>query len=1074
MLYLTLPLRYQVYRLSSENLRGLAAKVLSEKGKTLLFGYMCTLTAIENAVWPVKKKVSETVKKWREQDGYDCVEFTRQGGMCRLVVFEPHALYATHCLGPLSRHELEKLASDMAAAVTTSLAPQFPTRHVPAGGDTPLVIGKQLTISMDVPPLPTHESTVPKIEELRGTWAEELKFEATWDGTNLELPGAQEKQERELLQKLSFANPQASPFAGIKLVETMLTQELSNASRGRLVCDLKLLRALELISKDEDAAKEQLEEYVTEHEKLGPACPTHPLALLAFSRVPYQSGDASIFLHTFAYRYPEAADRFLDANEKKQVQQRRIEHEADDNVDDQHGSRLDDPVQMWAELVHEQDAASAAMDGLLKLTGLRKVKLAAVHLFKTGLAFERMDCEKRKKNSPTLNYCFLGNPGTGKTTVARLFAQILHDSGLRKKTAFEECTAQKLKDDGADGFRQSAARAKDGVIFIDEAYDLDPIGDKFKGVPIANELMTTAENAREWLTVILAGYEDEMNEKFFAFNPGLKSRFTEIVFEDFDEAELLDVWNCQREERGWTEADPRLGKVVVRRLVKISGTKGFGNARAVRQKLEEATARAMARPDFDAASNLVLETEDVVGENPACSAKLHAVLAKVDNKIGWTNIKKAVHDLVEVCKTNYERELDGQPPHDIFLNRMFLGNPGTGKTTCAKLYGEVLKHLGFLSNGGVLEKTASDLGGQAVGQSQQKTKELLDSSIGKCLLIDEAYALNTSQYGAQALDTIVEKVQNGSDIAVLLIGYTDEMMDMLRSQNPGLARRFAPDQAFYFDDYNEDELLQILKLVCKDKDLKPSLGFLENALKKLEMQRRCEPHFGNAGAVENLLKAAVQKATARGAAKDRLSKTCLEPDDVDLGPEGEDGIEDPFAPLDKLYRMESVKRKLQKLHNASKLAEDEGEERSSLGHFAFIGAPGTGKTTVARVAATILFRLGLIAKKLVVQTSGLELTGEAVGQTKKKVEEELDKAKGGVLFIDEGAAFSIVALAVAGSTSTTSSSHHHRPPAPFFYPVCVASFEIDASFAFASTTPQRTSSAKARTVAKHALRLSQR
>ena len=983
MLYLTLPLRYQVYRLSSENLRGLAAKVLSEKGKTLLFGYMCTLTAIENAVWPVKKKVSETVKKWREQDGYDCVEFTRQGGMCRLVVFEPHALYATHCLGPLSRHELEKLASDMAAAVTTSLAPQFPTRHVPAGGDTPLVIGKQLTISMDVPPLPTHESTVPKIEELRGTWAEELKFEATWDGTNLELPGAQEKQERELLQKLSFANPQASPFAGIKLVETMLTQELSNASRGRLVCDLKLLRALELISKDEDAAKEQLEEYVTEHEKLGPACPTHPLALLAFSRVPYQSGDASIFLHTFAYRYPEAADRFLDANEKKQVQQRRIEHEADDNVDDQHGSRLDDPVQMWAELVHEQDAASAAMDGLLQLTGLRKVKLAAVRLFKTGLMFNQMDPETRAKNAPTLNYCFLGNPGTGKTSVARLFAKILHDSGLRKGSNFVESTAQELKEKGPDEFRARAKKAEDGVLFIDETYDLDPVGDKFKGAPVVNELMTTAENDRERLTIIIAGYEDEMNDKFFAYNPGLKSRFTEMVFEDFDEEELLQVWNSQRKERGWTEADSRLGKVVVRRLFKASCRKGFGNARAVRQRLEEATDRAMARPDFDPRV-LKLEITDAVGENPAHSTKLAAVLAQIDKKIGWANIKRDVRQLVEVCKMNYERELDGLAPLDVFLNRMFLGNPGTGKTTCAKLYGQVLKHLGFLSNGDIVEKSASDLGGQAVGQAQQKTAKLLECCAGKVLLIDEAYALDKSQYGAQALDTIVEKVQNGGDIAVLLLGYTDEMLAMLRNQNPGLARRFDPSQAFNFEDYTEQELSQILQQNCKSKELKPSLDFQKQALKKLEEQRRSEPNFGNAGAVDNLVKSAVQSAMARGAAQDLGGALMrLEADDVELGP-GADDDGDPFAPLDKLFRMDGVKKTLQSLHSRFKLAEDEGDARPSLGHFVFKGAPGTGKTTVARVAATILFRLKLIAKDVVIETTGSNSRGKPLARRREK------------------------------------------------------------------------------------------
>ena len=110
------------------------------------------------------------------------------------------------------------------------------------------------------------------------------------------------------------------------------------------------------------------------------------------------------------------------------------------------------------------------------------------------------------------NYCFLGNPGTGKTTVARLFAAILHDSELRSQNVFQECGAQKVKDDGIDEFRKLAQGAMDGVLFIDEAYDLDPVGDKVKGAPIVNELVTLTENERARLTCILAGYEDRWVE----------------------------------------------------------------------------------------------------------------------------------------------------------------------------------------------------------------------------------------------------------------------------------------------------------------------------------------------------------------------------------------------------------------------------------------------------------------------------------------------------------------------------------------------------------------------------------
>uniref|UniRef100_A0A7S4Q8G3 AAA+ ATPase domain-containing protein n=1 Tax=Alexandrium monilatum TaxID=311494 RepID=A0A7S4Q8G3_9DINO len=640
------------------------------------------------------------------------------------------------------------------------------------------------------------------------------------------------------------------------------------------------------------------------------------------------------------------------------------------------------------------------MDELLALTGLKKVKVAAVALFKSALQFRRMSKEAQKANSLSLNYCFLGNPGTGKTTVARLFAKVLRDCSLRSKDAFIECTAQKLKDDGVDEFRKRASEAMDGVLFIDEAYDLDPVGDKFKGAPIVNEMVTLTENERERLTVILAGYEDDMNTKFFAHNSGLKSRFQEVLFEDFDEGELTEIWTHMRSKAHWTEADSRLTSVAVRRLLRGAGKKGFGNARDVRKRLEQARASAMSRPDFDP-GDMVLEAVDVVGEDPRRNPKLQLVLADINAKTGWASIKKAVEDLVTVCGTNYQRELDGQAPLPVFLNRMFLGNPGTGKTTCAKLYGQVLKHLGFLTVGEVVFKTAGELGGSVVGEAQQKTLDILRGASGKVLVIDEAYNLDDNLYGKQVLDTLVEKVQGSEsdDIAVLLLGYEAPMLAMIRNQNPGLARRFPPEQAFRFEDYSDKELLAILLASCRARGVKPTVEFQEKALRKLGMLRRSETNFGNAGAVNNLLQSALLKASSRGSGGDR-GEVRLEECDVDIGPEGE-AAGDPLAPLDKLYRMEGVKKKIQQLSNAFSVAQAEGSEVPELGHFVFTGAPGTGKTTVARVMAQILFDLRLTARNHVVETSGLNLTGEYVGQTKKKVEEQLDSAKGGVLFIDE-------------------------------------------------------------------------
>lgn len=228
-----------------------------------------------------------------------------------------------------------------------------------------------------------------------------------------------------------------------------------------------------------------------------------------------------------------------------------------------------------------------------------------------------------------------------------------------------------------DEFRETIQEAMGGVLFIDEAYSIDPIGD-YKGKPIVNELLTLCEDKRDKISVILAGYEDDFEEKFFKYNEGLKSRFRNVYFEDFDSEELSRIWNSMRSKKDWREEDGVCG-VVVRRMAKMAGRKGFGNAREVRRRLEEATQGAMSRLGLNfSEENMELLIEDVIGEDPRLSnEKLERVIAEIDEKIGWKRIKASVDELVKLCGVNYHLELAGKPTLPFLKNRMFLGNPGT-------------------------------------------------------------------------------------------------------------------------------------------------------------------------------------------------------------------------------------------------------------------------------------------------------------------------------------------------------------------------------------------------------------
>ena len=199
---------------------------------------------------------------------------------------------------------------------------------------------------------------------------------------------------------------------------------------------------------------------------------------------------------------------------------------------------------------------------------------------------------------------------------------------------------------------------------------------------------------------------------------------------------------------------------------------------------------------------------DVVGAKPTPAAPELAIpLAELGGLMGLESVKEQAAKLVKLATENYERELRGEEPDLIPLNRLFLGNPGTGKTTVAQIYGRILKGLGYLTDGGLVLTTPSkDWIGSAVGAAEENAKKVFERSAGKVLVIDEAYGLHANQtYGPAAINAIVEHTHNkpGDDIAVLMLGYEEDMMKMLRESNDGLKSRFAPEQAFRFEDFTD-------------------------------------------------------------------------------------------------------------------------------------------------------------------------------------------------------------------------------------------------------------------------------
>ncbi|GJE97542.1 hypothetical protein PsYK624_137630 [Phanerochaete sordida] len=389
------------------------------------------------------------------------------------------------------------------------------------------------------------------------------------------------------------------------------------------------------------------------------------------------------------------------------------------------------------------------MDTIMKMTGLEHVKWQLL-----GIK-AKIDTVQRQEVSiadDPLNIILRGNPGTGKTTIARLYAQFLTSVGILRSQEFVETTGSRLASDGVSGIKeiiQDMTYTGGGTLFIDEAYQLTD-GYNFGGRQVLDFLLGELERNIGKIVFIFAGYNKEI-ERFYEHNPGLKSRIPfSIQFHDYTDIELRHILAQLILKRFAGRMKVEGGmyglytRIAVERLGMGRGGEGFGNARALhtmfvnicdRQAMRLTEERKLGSPD-----DFLLTKEDIIGPDPSKTAPQSTSWKKLDELIGLFEVKRSIRNLFSLIGENYRRELAGKQPIRTPLNRVFLGNPGTGKTTVAKLYGQILADIGLLSNGEVVLKTPADFIGSALGESERNTKAILASTVGKVLVIDEVGA----------------------------------------------------------------------------------------------------------------------------------------------------------------------------------------------------------------------------------------------------------------------------------------------------------------------------------------------
>lgn len=523
-------------------------------------------------------------------------------------------------------------------------------------------------------------------------------------------------------------------------------------------------------------------------------------------------------------------------------------------------------------MLDRDENVESSYEKLDKMIGLGIVKEKIKDIIATDIVEkERKKRQGNSYKSGTMHMIFGGNPGTAKTTVAKLFAGIAKEKGILKSGAFVECGGMDL-----DGFgcvskiRDAFVAAKGGVLFIDEAYSL-------KSDIAVTVLLQEMENQRENVIVILAGYNERM-QSFMEINEGLKSRIPYWVeFPDYNADELTGIFNLMIKDRGLSVTEDAI-KEAYYIFEKVMHTDNFGNGRYVRNLIERAMQKQSVRllaarveaSDIQKDELFLITKEDVSTLEEGLKSERAVGTAKkeLEEMIGLTTVKAVIQKAIANFKLKKIYMDKGIVKEKSSLHMVFTGNPGTAKTSVARLFAEIMKDEKVLPTGNFVEVGRAELVGNHVGTTAPLVKRKFKEAQGGVLFIDEAYSLCDSYengFGDEAINTLVQEMENHrEDVIVIFAGYPDKMKNFL-DRNPGMLSRIA----FHveFEDYSTEELCDITKLMLSKKQMTITDIAMAKLRKNYE-SARVSNDYGNGRYVRKLLEEAEMNLA------ERVSRLC--------------------------------------------------------------------------------------------------------------------------------------------------------------------------------------------------------
>lgn len=492
-------------------------------------------------------------------------------------------------------------------------------------------------------------------------------------------------------------------------------------------------------------------------------------------------------------------------------------------------------------------AANSAMEQLDLMIGMGKVKKIIHRLIDARKNYEEppspppsrlaiWPVSANQENKTNIHFVLTGKPGIGKTTVARLLGEILCENGYLTSGHLVERRGTDLKGEyighsGANA-RRAVEEALGGVLFIDEAYGLISTEDSDINVQdqysqdVVNTLLPAMTNYEGEFSLILAGYPDKI-EKLLESNSGWKSRFDKgniIHIEDYTPCELNQIFHRMSSNHGITiseELEKQLPVFFENWYYDNTGNPSWGNAREVNNLVgrlkNECGTKPVLLEDIPEELQRFLDDGNVI--DIACAA---------ENLIGQERVKSLFKNMAN------KMEFDTNAVHEI-PQMLFVGNPGTGKTTMAKYMGGMLKKYSVLKSDRVVEVLARKLISTYTGKTAERTENMLLSAKDGVLFIDEAYELLDSVNGKEAIDLLMDYSESKHlkefPVCIILAGYPDKMKE-LENTNDGLYRRISTK--IEFEPYTVEQLVEILKLELAKKKFRCDNAFFTAAQNNFE------------------------------------------------------------------------------------------------------------------------------------------------------------------------------------------------------------------------------------------------